>query len=72
MKDNSKPIYSIMESTLFMGGFKVKMNGNTCGQFPTKDGAVNYLKVFLKKGKDNYKEIEYTDKNGNKEIITLF
>jgi len=68
----NKPVYSLLESSLPMGGIKVKLDGNTCAQFPTLEKAINYLHLILKRNSQDYKVIEFTKKDGAVETIQLF
>lgn len=69
---DKKSVYSLLESSLYMGGVKVKLNGNTCAQFPKLDLAINYCQKILAKNKDFYESIDFVKKDGSIEKIKLF
>ncbi|ATZ16320.1 hypothetical protein JN01_0640 [Entomoplasma freundtii] len=68
----NKPSCSLLESSLFMGGVKVKLDGKTCAQFPKLDLAISYCQKMLAKDKEFYKVIDYVRNDATTEKITLF
>lgn len=68
----NKPNYSLLESSLPMGGIKVKMDGKTVAQFPQLDFALRYCRSILAKEHDAYETIEFIEKDGTVSQIELF